>query len=314
MKKPLVAVVAGPTASGKTALAVEIAKKLGGEIVSADSMQIYEGMDIATAKPTEEEMQGIPHHLIGFLNPGESFSVAKYKTLALEKIREILSRGKLPIVAGGTGLYIDTLIDNTSFLDYEASDIRVRLEERAESEGMESLYRELTEIDRPTAEKLHIHDRKRIIRALEVYYATGETITKQCELSHAEESEFSWCVIGLSAKDRSVLYDRINRRVDVMLDRGLLEEAKDFFGDSRSATAAQAIGYKELMPYFDGEATLAEAVENLKMQTRRYAKRQLTWFRRRESMNWLYIDEMNQEELTKSTCDIILQKGETNGE
>lgn len=305
MNKPLVAVIVGPTASGKTSLSIEIAKHLNGEIVSADSMQIYQNMNIATAKPTEDEMQGIPHHLIGFLPTGENFSVASYKERAMTAIDDIVKRGKLPIVVGGTGLYVDTLVNNTEFLDYEKSDIRERLEKRIEIEGVESLFEELSAIDPKTAERLHLNDTKRIVRALEVYYSTGKTITEQCELSHLNESEYDWCIIGITTEDRQFLYDRINKRVDLMVESGLIEEAEEFFKSECSKTAKQAIGYKELKPYFDGVASLEEALEKLKMETRRYAKRQLTWFRRNEKIHWLKIDRLSKEELTESALNII---------
>ncbi len=305
MKKPLVVVVAGPTASGKTSLAVKLAKLFDGEVVSADSMQVYKNMDIATAKPTFEEMEDVPHHLIGVVDEGSDFSVALYKEMAISAIDDILSRGKLPIVAGGTGLYIDTLVNNTEFLDFEKSDIRDTLEARVRAEGIEKLYSELMEVDSETAKKLHINDEKRIIRALEVYLSTGKTISEQCELSHLKESDYRFCLIALGAKNRDYLYERINRRVDIMLETGLIDEAERFFSLDISKTAKQAIGYKELKPYLDGCCTLEQAVENLKMQTRRYAKRQLTWFRRNEAISWLYIDTLTGDELIKKASDII---------
>lgn len=305
MKKPLVVVVVGPTASGKTSLAIEIAKKYGGEIVSADSMQIYKNMDIATAKPTEKELSEVKHHLISIIDADEEFSVAMYKEKALEAIDEILSKGKLPVVAGGTGLYIDTLIKNTTFLDYGKTDIREKLSREADEKGIEALYEKLKDIDPETYQRLHINDRKRIIRALELYYATGKTISEQDELSHINESEYEWCVIGLNAENRQVLYDRINLRVDIMLREGLIEEAKEFFSSDISSTAKQAIGYKELKPYLDGTVSLDEAVEKLKMETRRYAKRQLTWFRRNEKINWINIDCLGSEGLMDKAEKII---------
>ncbi len=305
MKKELVVVVAGPTASGKTSLAIDIAEKFDGEIVSADSMQIYKKMNIATAKPTEYELSQAKHHLIGIIDPDEEFSVAMYKEKAISAIKDIISRGKLPVVAGGTGLYIDTLINNTTFLDYGKTDIREKLEKEAEEKGIKFLYERLRDIDPETYSRLHINDRKRIIRALELYYATGRTISEQDELSHLNESEFEWCVIGLTAKDRQFLYDRINLRVDKMLDEGLIEEAEDFFASDISNTAKQAIGYKELKPYFDGYVTLDEATEKLKMETRRYAKRQLTWFRRNKEINWIEIDCLNGVALIEKASEII---------
>ena len=305
MNKPLVVVVLGPTASGKTSLGIEIAERLDGEIVSADSMQIYENMDIATAKPGKAELERVVHHLIGFLPVGDSFSVAKYKEKAVRVIDDILSREKLPVVVGGTGLYIDTLVKNTEFFDYESSDIREKLEKRCETEGIDALFKELEGIDPETADRLHINDVKRIIRALEVYYQTGRTISDQAQLSHINESRYNWCLIGLRAQDRQYLYDRINKRVDIMLEEGLLDETVAFFENDRSKTAAQAIGYKELKPYIDGLVSLDEAVEKLKMETRRYAKRQLTWFRRNPDINWLDIDLCNSDELIAEACAII---------
>ncbi|MBR6568161.1 MAG: tRNA (adenosine(37)-N6)-dimethylallyltransferase MiaA [Clostridia bacterium] len=305
MKKPLVIVVAGPTASGKTSLAIEIAKRFNGEVVSADSMQIYKNMDIATAKPTEEEMSEIRHHLIGFVDCNDEYSVAMYKNDAVRAIKEILSLGKLPVVCGGTGLYIDTLIKNTSFFDYEKSNVRSELEKMADEKGIEHLFEKLKEVDPEAARRLHLNDRKRIIRALEVYLSTGKTITEQDRLSHLEESEFDWCVIGLTASDRQFLYERINKRVDIMLESGLLREAEEFFSSDYSATAKQAIGYKELKPYFDGLISLEEATERLKMETRRYAKRQLTWFRRNGNINWIEIDRYGSSEIVDIAAEII---------
>lgn len=309
MKKKTVIVIVGPTASGKTSLSIEIAKKLNGEIISADSMQIYKEMDIATAKPTEEEMQGIPHHLMSFVEPTENFSVADFKVKALDVIEDVFKRGKQPIVAGGTGFYVDTLIKNTTFFDFDKNEKRSELTERLEKEGIEKLYEELKEIDPDTAERLHINDTKRILRALEVYYATGKTISLQAELSHEKESEYDWFIIGLTAKDREILYDRINRRVDIMLQSGLETEAKRFFSSEKSGTSKQAIGYKELKPYFDGLSTLDEAVENLKRETRRYAKRQLTWFRRNEEINWIAIDSLSSEEIVNEAIKLLENGG-----
>ena len=319
MKKPLAVALVGPTASGKSSLAVKIAKHLTGEVVSADSMQIYKHMDIATAKVTAEEMQGVPHHLIDFVEPWESFSVAEYKALALSCIGDIVRRGKLPVLAGGTGFYVDTVINNTSFLDYEKTDIRKKLLLRAESEGIEALWNELSKVDKESAEKIHKNDLKRIVRALELYSATGKTMTEQRRLSHLEESGYSFCLIGLTAENRQFLYDRIDRRVDLMLKNGLLEEARSFFELEHSQTAKQAIGYKELKPYFDGVLTLEEATENLKRETRRYAKRQLSWFRRNENINWLYIDKESEETLFIKSLEIIENfiekaKGESDAE
>lgn len=309
MKKNTVIVVVGPTASGKTSLSIEIAKKLDGEIISADSMQIYKEMDIATAKPTQEEMQGIPHHLMSFVEPTDNFSVADFKEEALKAIEDIFSRGKQPIVAGGTGFYVDTLIKNTTFFDFDKNEKRIELTERLEKEGIEKLYEELKAVDPASAEKLHINDVKRILRALEVYYSTGKTITLQAELSHETESEYNWFIIGLTAENREILYDRINRRVDIMLQSGLEKEAEHFFASEKSGTSRQAIGYKELKPYFDGEATFEEAVESLKRETRRYAKRQLTWFRRNPDINWINIDSLSSEEIFNEAFTLLRNGG-----
>ncbi len=310
MKKPLCVVIVGPTASGKSSLAIAAAKKENGEIVSADSMQVYKHMDIATAKVTKEEANGVAHHLIDFVEPWESFSVAEYKILAVSRMQDIAKRGKTPFLVGGTGFYVDTVINNTIFLDYEKNNTRNELLKKAE-EGLDALWNELFEIDEESAKKIHKNDKKRIVRALELYKTTGKTMTDQREGSHLEESDFSFCIIGLDARSRQFLYDRINKRVDIMLQRGLLEETKAFFENVHSDTAKQAIGYKELKPFLDGEITLEEATENLKRETRRYAKRQLSWFRRNKNINWLYIDEESEETLLQKSLEIIKNfKGE----
>ncbi len=305
MKKALAVVILGPTASGKTSLAIEIANKINGEIISADSMQIYKKMDIATAKPTAYERSQAVHHLIDIIEPDEDFNVARYKEMAIEKMEDIISRNKIPVIAGGTGFYIDTLINNTEFLDYEKSDIRECLEAREEKEGIEALFEELKRVDPETAAKLHINDRKRIIRALELYTSTGRTMSEQRELSHKNKSGYNWCIIGLNALDRQILYDRINLRVDEMIKAGLVEETKKFYFADYSSTAVQAIGYKELKPWLDGAVSFEDAVEKLKMETRRYAKRQLTWFRKNKDINWLYIDQISKRELVDEAEKLI---------
>ncbi len=290
-KIPLIAIV-GPTASGKTSLAVEICRRINGEAVSCDSMQIYEGMDIATAKPTQEEMQGIPHHLIGFVKPDEVYSVAKYCESARSIVEDINARGKRAVLVGGTGLYYSSLVDNVEFLPEETDfAYREELKRRAETEGAQTLLDELAAIDPEAASRLHANNLGRIIRALEIYRTTGKTITMQNEASKLNPTPFETVTICLDAHDRQFLYDRINLRVDLMLEAGLLEEAKAFYDNPLGRTAKQAIGYKELNPYFAGEKTLDECVDNLKMQTRRYAKRQLTWFRRDERINFVFIDD-----------------------
>ena len=311
-KIPLIAIV-GPTASGKTSLAVAVCKALDGEAVSCDSMQIYKGMDIATAKPTEEEMQGIPHHLIGFAEPDEIFSVAKYCESAKKIIEDIRSRGKTAVLVGGTGLYYSSLVDNIEFLPEETDfEYREQLKKRAETDGAQSLLDELSAIDPEAASRLHPNNLGRIIRALEIYRTTGKTITEQNELSRVNGSDFETVSVCLDARDRQFLYDRINRRVDIMTENGLVEEARMFFENPLGRTAKQAIGYKELNPYFEGEKSLGECIDNLKMQTRRYAKRQLTWFRRDERMNFIYIDDYAcPEDMLAATLEIIERKRKT---
>lgn len=303
----------GPTASGKTSLGVRLCKLLGGEVVSCDSMQIYRKMDIATAKPTPEEMEGVPHHLIGFLDVFEPFSVARYCELAGNCVDEIVSRGKCPVLVGGTGLYYSSFVDNISFLP-EASDFEYRdyLKARAEKEGAESLLDELMAIDPESASRLHVNNVGRIIRALEIYHTTGMTITEQNAQSRSAPSKYDFHTVCLDARDRNILYDRINRRVDVMLENGLLEEAESFFRESAGRTAVQAIGYKELKPYLDGTDTLQNCVENLKLQTRHYAKRQLTWFRRDPRIRFIYIDDYDSVDLM--TDDVLRYFGKKSGE
>ncbi len=308
---PVVAVV-GPTASGKSDLAVEICLRFNGEAVSADSMQIYKGLDISTAKPTEEEKKGVPHHMMDFLDNTESFSVAEYQKMAGEYIRDIHSRGKLPVIVGGTGLYIDTLLNNIQLKEDSFDEaLREKLLERVEKEGIESLLDELRGIDPEYAEKMHPNNVKRIVRALEVWYSSGVTMTRQIEESHAE-SPYDVCFIGLDSEDRDFLYDRINHRVGIMLQNGLEAEAKDYLLQKNTATSSQAIGCKELKPYFDGEITLAEAADNLRQATRRYAKRQLTWFRRNKEINWIMIDKFDSKtEMNNAAFEIIKKwKGE----
>ena len=289
-KKKILAVV-GPTASGKTALAVKLAKKYDGEIVSADSMQIYKGMDIASAKPTEDEKEGIPHHLMGFLEPTEEFSVSDYVKLASDTIDQIIVRGNLPIVCGGSGLYIRSLLNNISFSDEERNDeLRAELNERYINEGGEVLLKELAEFDPESAARLDPSNSKRIVRAIEIYHTTGITMTEQIARSRLVPSPYDVIAIGLTFSDRAKLYERINDRVDRMMEAGLLEETERFYSDKKSITASAAIGYKELKPYLEGRMSLEAAVEKLKMETRRYAKRQLTWFRRDEYIKWIEVD------------------------
>ena len=291
MSKIKTVFVAGATASGKTELAIKLAKRFDGEIVSADSMQIYKGIHIASAAPDTEEMQGIPHYMLEFLKPDDSFSVAEYVEKARAYVKDIARRGKLPIVVGGTGLYINSLADNISYIE-EKNDGKLRreLEERFENIGAEQMLKELKEIDPETAARLHSNDKKRIIRAFEVYRLTGKTVTEQNKLSKQGDALIDPCIIEITYRDREKLYDRINRRVDKMLQSGLAEEARAALQNTAGG-AYQAIGHKELSGYISGDMSLKEAAEKLKMQTRRYAKRQLTWFRRDERINRIYADE-----------------------
>ncbi|MBR3869873.1 MAG: tRNA (adenosine(37)-N6)-dimethylallyltransferase MiaA [Clostridia bacterium] len=291
MEKRKVIAVVGPTASGKTSLAVEIAKAVDGEIISADSMQIYKGMFIATAQPTEEEKQGIPHHLISIIEPSETYSVAQFVSDAKRCIDDITARGKVPVIAGGTGLYVDSLLYGIDFgFVPDNSEMREKLKERLENEGAEKLLEELREIDPETAETLHVNNAGRILRALEVYYLTGETISEQKRKSREKGSDYDSLYVYIEYTDRQKLYDRIEKRVDIMVSMGLLEEAEKFISLGEDTTAKQAIGYKELKTYFSGECTLDEALDNLKKETRHYAKRQMTWFRRNENKFTVYPD------------------------
>lgn len=291
--KPVCLAVAGPTASGKSALAVALAKRLNGEVVSADSMQIYDTIAIGTARPTEEETAGIPHHLMGFLPLSHPYSVAQYVNDAKAVIEDVSSRERLPILCGGTGLYMQSLIENVTFNEQASQEtaLRAELKARAEREGGAVLLEELHAVDPVTAEKLHPNDVGRIIRALEVYHTTGTTISEQVKTSKAVPPTFDTCLLVLDFRDRKLLYERINKRVDLMVESGLLEEAETVLKSPYAPTAMQAIGYKELSPYFDGELSLEEALDNLKRSTRRYAKRQLSWFRRIPYARFLYVDD-----------------------
>lgn len=291
-------VIVGATASGKTGLGVYVARRFNGEVISADSMQIYKGMSIATAKPTIEEMQGVPHHLIDFLPVTEKYSVSSYCDDARNVFDDIVNRGKLPVIVGGTGLYIDSFLTNTQFLDNAGSDsVREILKKEFEIKGIDKLYEELCEVDPDAARNIHPNNTVRVLRALEVFRATGKTLTEQNILSHNVESNIEPLYIAIGYRDREILYDRINKRVDIMLENGLLDEARDFFNMNPSVTAFKAIGCKELKPYIDGEVELDICVDNLKRETRRYAKRQLTWFKRNNKIHWLYADDKDRQEI-----------------
>ena len=300
--------IAGPTASGKTALAVELAKELNGEVVSCDSMQVYKRMDIGTAKPTKEEMQGIVHHMIDVAEPDEDFSVSRYCAMASPIVDDILARGKTAIIAGGTGLYMDSLIRGNDFAPFPATGVREKLETQADDIGMEAMLARLREIDPESAARLHLSDRKRIIRALEVYLETGETITEHNRKTQAIPPKYTPLWLGLDFSDRAELYRRIDLRVDLMLEMGLIAEIQGLLasGIPAKATAMQAIGYKEFVAALNGEETIAQAAEEVKKSSRHYAKRQLTWFRRNQAMHWL-IRQENQgaEEILTAARQII---------
>ena len=280
--------VVGPTASGKTALAVELAKSFNGEVISCDSMQIYRRMDIGTAKPTFDEMQGIPHHMIDICEPDEAFSVSRYVELADPILQDVLARGKTAVIAGGTGLYVDALIRGNDFAPFPSTGCRERLEARAEAEGMEVLTEELRAIDPEALERSQGNPR-RIIRALEVWQETGETITAHNLRTQAIPDKYSPLWIGLDFEERQTLYDRIDLRVELMVKDGLLEEIRGILdsGIPEDATAMQAIGYKEFIDAMAGRDTLENAVAKLQQSSRRYAKRQLTWFRKNKNIHWI---------------------------
>ncbi|MCI1955464.1 MAG: tRNA (adenosine(37)-N6)-dimethylallyltransferase MiaA [Oscillospiraceae bacterium] len=311
MEKIPVAAVVGPTATGKTRLAAAVSLRFGGEVVSADSMQIYRGLDIGTAKPGAEERRGVPHHLIGFLDPSEPFSVADYVDRASRCIREIRARGKLPVVAGGTGLYVRSLLSNVRFVPQGRDDaLRARLRKKAEAGGPGPLVEELRSFDPESAERIHPNNVGRLIRAIEIYRVSGVTMTEQKKRSKEIPPPYDALVIGLAYRDRAGLYEAIGRRVDGMMRAGLLEEAERVYRMPSPSTAAQAIGYKEFFPYFRGECSLEDAVESVKRESRRYAKRQLTWFRRGETVRWLFVDDFPDfPALFFRACEFIQGKG-----
>ena len=292
--KPRVLAVVGPTASGKTWLGVQLAKIYGGEVISADSMQIYKGMDIASAKPTEDEKEGIPHHLMGFLDMDVTFSAADYVKLAKEKIDEVLSRGKLPIIVGGTGLYVDSLLENVKFSEGGSDEAyREELMAFAREQGAEALHARLAEKDPEAAAAIHPNNIIRVVRALEVCHVTGRRFSELKAESRTEESPYDSLILGLSYEDRAVLYRRIDLRVEEMAKNGLVEEARELWEAGGMKTSANAIGYKELIPYFAGEMPLEECIAKIQQETRRYAKRQLTWFRKNDRIKWIILGEFD---------------------
>ena len=305
MQKNKVIVICGPTASGKTALSIELAKQINGEIVSCDSMQIYKDMDIGTAKPTVEEMQGIKHYLIGYVSPEERYSVADYKTDAKKAIKEIIDKGKMPIVVGGTGLYLDSLIYEIEYQDIKLDEeYRKKLEEEVEEKGLDVLYERAKQIDEKAIEKISPNDKKRILRILEIYHATGKTKTQQEIESRKKEVEYDYKVYALDW-DRQKLYDRINKRVDMMIEQGLIEEVKQILDKYDTfPTAMQGLGYKEVVEYLEGKLTKEKMIEKIKMETRRYAKRQLTWFRKNKQTIWLDAEDTLQNNIHRILKDI----------
>ena len=281
--------IAGPTASGKTALAVELAKHTNGEVISCDSMQVYRYMDIGTAKPTTQEMQGIVHHMLDVADPSEDFSVSRYCELASPIVDDVIARGKTAIIAGGTGLYMDALIRGNAFAPCPSTGMREKLEAQADTEGIDAMLRLLHSIDPNAAQKLHLSDRKRILRALEVYYETGETITEHNRRTQEQPSRYNPVWLALEDEHRSYLYNRINSRVDRMLLNGLLDEIRGLLemGIPEKSTAMQAIGYKEFIAALKGTCSIDQAADQVRQASRHYAKRQLTWFRRNPSIHWL---------------------------
>ena len=297
--------LAGPTASGKTALAVELAKDLNGEVVSCDSMQVYRRMDIGTAKPSPEEMQGIPHHMIDVAEPDEDFSVSRYCAMAAPIVDDIVARGKTAIIAGGTGLYMDSLIRGNDFAPFPSTGVRERLEAEADEVGLPAMLTRLREIDPDTADR--VSDRKRILRALEVYLETGETITEHNRKTRLIPPKYTPLWLGLDFADRGELYRRIDKRVDIMLEMGLMEEIRSLLdsGIPEKCTAMQAIGYKEFVNALEGREPLSQAAEEVKKASRHYAKRQLTWFRRNPAVHWLVRSGDDGREILTSARQII---------
>lgn len=286
--KPNIYVIGGPTASGKSKLAVELAKRINGEIISADSMQIYKDMNIGTAKLTKEEMQGIKHHLLDFVSPEERYSVANFKTDAKIKIEEILKKGKTPIIVGGTGLYIDSMIYGIEFQDEKIDkEYREELNELAEKEGLERLYEEARKIDPEAMKKISINDKKRIIRVLEIYHKTGKTKTEVEKESRKNEIKYNYKTFAITM-NREKLYERIEKRVDQMIEQGLIEEVQSILNKyHKFPTAMQGLGYKEVVEYLENKLTKEEMIEKIKKKTRHYAKRQLTWFKKNKETIWL---------------------------
>ncbi|SDC26848.1 MULTISPECIES: tRNA (adenosine(37)-N6)-dimethylallyltransferase MiaA [unclassified Candidatus Frackibacter] len=306
MQEPLVAII-GPTAVGKTKLSLTLAKRFNAEIISGDSMQVYKGMDVGTAKPTVEERNNIPHHMIDILPPEEEFSVAAFQARVDELIPKIINRNRLPMLVGGTGLYVKALIQGFIFPDMETDwKLRERLEAEAEEYGTEYVHNKLKAIDPPLAEKLHPNDLRRVIRGIEVYKQTGKTSTHFKKEAKERPPRYRAIKIGLR-REREELYDRINRRVDIMIEEGLIEEVKELYetGYDRDLQSMQGLGYKEIIGYLEGEYDLKEAIRLIKRDTRHFAKRQLTWFRKDKEIDWFDVDKMKFEDLITQTEELI---------
>lgn len=300
-----VIVICGPTASGKTSLSIELAKKIDGQIVSADSMQIYDEMDIGTAKPDKEEMQGIKHYLVGNVKPTKRYSVSQYKKDATKAIEEIINNKKMPIVVGGTGLYINSLIYGIEYPEIEIDlEYRKKLEQEVEKDGLEKLYEKACQIDRDAMEKISPNDKKRILRVLEIYKQTNKTKTQLEKESRENGANYDYKVFAINI-ERDILYERINKRVDIMIEKGLIKEVENLYKKygEELLTSMQAIGYKEIIDYINGKCTIEETIEKIKMESRRYAKRQLTWFKKIENIVWL--DGLND---TQDNIKIILEE------
>ena len=291
--RPRVVAIGGPTATGKTALSVALARQFNGEVINADSMQVYRGLSVGTAKATEEERAGVCHHLLDFLNPEEPYSVAEFVEMAAGLIPQITGRGHLPLVVGGTGLYITSLLHGIAFAPQRSDpELREELQQEAEEQGAQALYERLRQIDPEYAAKVHPNNLPRVIRALEVFRLTGRKMSEEQRQSRPETPPYRSLCLCLTYRDRAELYRRIDLRVDKMLELGILEEAETvWLHKAKYRTAAQAIGYKEFFPYFEGTRSLAACTAALKQATRRYAKRQLTWFRHQNDARWLYVDE-----------------------
>ena len=310
---PKIVIICGPTATGKTKLGVALAKQWNGEVVSADSMQIYRHMAIGTARPSEEEMEGVPHHMMAIADPWENYSVARYVEEASACVDDILARGKIPFLVGGTGLYIDALCAGRTFSAFRPeSGHRARLQKTAAQGGLPDLWKDLQRIDPEAAEKLHPNDERRIIRALEVWYETGETITEHNRKTQAIPPRYEALTIALTYQDRQALYDRIDRRVDGMMEQGLAEEVRNLLamGVPSDSTAMQAIGYKELADAVANHGDIQAAAEEIKLRSRQYAKRQLTWFRRNKETHWIYLENNpNFSAVIQDSTDFLRRKG-----